>query len=120
MKENLFAGLALVVLLGCAQAPARAPTSHEAAARRHADGLVLQQRGDEKGAFTAFLEAAENGNPAAQRRLGEIYDTGNSAVARDYAESSRWYQKTRENGEDIPAQPKVPSSTTAPTPRVWY
>jgi len=94
--------------------------SPEAAAQRNAEGLALQKRGDEKGAFAAFLDAAEHGNPPAQRRLGEIYDTGNSAVARDYAESVRWYQLARENGEEIPSQPKVPSSTTAPTPRAWY
>ena len=82
-----FIVLALASLLGCAQAPARAPVTPQA---------------------------------AAQRRLGEIYDTGNSAVARDYAESVRWYQQARENGEPLPEQPKVPSSPTAPTPRAWY
>jgi TPR repeat protein len=115
-----FAVLALAALFGCAQAPTRAPMSPDAAARRHAEGLALQQRGDEKGAFIAFLEAAEHGNPPAQRRLGEIYDTGNSAVERDYSESIRWYGKARENGEPVPAQPKIPSSPTAPTPRAWY
>jgi TPR repeat protein len=37
--------------------------------------------------------------------VGEIYDSGNSAIERDYEESIRWYQKAREGGEDIPAQP---------------
>ena len=118
--NRLLAVLALAALLGCAQAPARVPLSERAAAQRHAEGLALERSGNDKAAFTAFLDAAEHGNPPAQRRLGEIYDTGNAAVARDYAESSRWYQKARESGEDIPAQPKIPGSTTAPTPRVWY
>jgi TPR repeat protein len=118
--NKLFAVVALASLLGCAQAPIRAPVTPQAAAQRHAEGLALERGGNEKAAFAAFLDAAEHGNPPAQRRLGEIYDTGNSAVERDYAESSRWYQKARENGEDIPSQPKVPSSTTAPTPRAWY
>ena len=95
-------------------------TSTPEAARQHATALALEKRGDEQGAFTAYLAAAEQGHPPAQRRLGEIYDTGNSAVKRNYEESIRWYQKARENGEDLPSQPKVPSSTTAPTPRVWY
>ena len=118
--NRLFTALVLAALLGCAQAPTRAPLSPEAAAQRHAEGLALQRSGNEKAAFVAFLDAAEHGNPAAQRRLGEIYDPGNSAVARDYTESVRWYQQARENGEDLPAQPKIPGSTTAPTPRAWY
>jgi len=94
--------------------------SPEAAAQRNAEGLALQKRGDEKGAFIAFLEAAEDGNPPAQRRLGEIYDSGNSAVERNYSESIRWYQKARENGEPLPEQPKIPRSPAAPIPGAWY
>jgi TPR repeat protein len=75
------------------------------AAARHVDGLAMERRGDQKGAFIAFLQAAEEGYPPAQRRLGEIYDSGNSAVERDHAESIRWYQKARAGGEQIP-QPK--------------
>ena len=68
-------------------------------------GLALEHRGDENGAFIAYMNAAEQGYPPAQRKLGEIYDSGNSAVKRDYEESIRWYQKAREGGEDIPPQP---------------
>lgn len=67
----------------------------------------LEHRGDDKGALIAFLDAAEQGYPPAQRRLGEIYDSGNAAVKRDYEESIRWYQKAREGGEVIPP-PKSP------------
>ena len=88
-----------------AQEHAHALMSSEAAAQRHVDGLAFEHRGDEKGAFVAFLDAAEQGYPPAQRRLGEIYDSGNSAVKRDYEESIRWYQKAREGGEDIPSPP---------------
>jgi TPR repeat protein len=90
-----------------AQSPAHAPMSVQAAVHRHVEGLALAHRGDQKGAFIAFLEAAENGYPPAQRRLGEIYDSGNSAVERDYSESIRWYEKAREGGEQIPP-PKSP------------
>jgi TPR repeat protein len=79
--------------------------SHEEGRRRNAAGLALEHRGDDRGAFVAFLDAAEGGYPPAQRRLGEIYDVGNSAVQRNYEESIRWYQKAREGGEDIPPQP---------------
>ena len=68
--------------LALAQVPARAPVTQQAVVQRHVEGLAMAHRGDEKGAFIAFLEAAEDGYPPAQRRLGEIYDSGNVAVAR--------------------------------------
>lgn len=70
--------------------------------RRYAEGLELRDRGDDKGAFEAFLEAAEGGHAQAQRRLGEIYDRGNSAVQRDLLTSIRWYMLAREQGERLP------------------
>jgi TPR repeat protein len=85
-----------------AQSMAKAAVVDSEAARQHAAALALEKRGDEKGAYTAYLAAAEQGHPPAQRRLGEIYDSGNSAVKRNYEESIRWYQKARENGEDVP------------------
>lgn len=109
-RKLLFAGFAALAMVSSmpvwqsvqAQDSARALISHEAAAQSHVHGLALEHRGDEKGAFVAFLDAAENGYPPAQRKLGEIYDSGNAAVKRDYEESIRWYQKAREGGEDIP------------------
>ncbi len=62
----------------------------------------MERRGDELGAYVAFLDSAQRGYPPAQRRLGEIYDTGNVAVDRDFYESIRWYQKARDGGEVIP------------------
>ena len=99
-----------------AQSVARAPMSKEAAAHRHVEALAMERRGDERGAFVAFLEAAEDGYPPAQRRLGEIYDSGNSAVVRNYSESIRWYEKAREGGEEIPPlKSPYPSFATIPT-----
>lgn len=81
----------------------------DAAARRHSEGLALEKVGNDQGAFSAFLEAAEAGHPPAQRRLGEIFDNGNPAVERDYSRSIIWYQRARDNGEPIPAQkPRLP------------
>jgi TPR repeat protein len=85
-----------------AQSMAKAAVVDTEAARQHSVAQALEKRGDEQGAFTAYLAAAEQGHPPAQRRLGEIYDSGNSAVKRNYEESIRWYQKARENGEDVP------------------
>ncbi len=94
-----------MVLAAAVQAQAPAPVAHSAvSAERYHDGLRLQARGDERGAFLAFLESAEGGYPPAQRRLGEIYDTGSQAVERNYPESIRWYQRARDAGEAIPPQ----------------
>ncbi len=86
------------------------PPGQEAAARRYQEGLALERKQDEKGAFQAFLEAGEAGYGPAQRRLGQIYDTGNSAVRRDYQASIQWYQKARAQGIEVgkPLQRTVP------------
>ena len=83
--------------------------------QRHVQGLALEHRGDDKGAFIAYLDAAERGYPPAQRRVGEIYDTGNSAVERNYEESIRWIQKAREGGEQFPPH-KSPMPTISKQP----
>lgn len=85
-----------------------------AGGQRHAQGLALEYRGRHREAFVAFLDAAEQGYPPAQRRLGEIYDEGNVAVKRNYEESIRWYQKAREGGEDIPSPPSYGTFKPAP------
>lgn len=72
-----------------------------AAARRYWDGLARERRGDTEGAFKAFHESAEAGHGLAQRRLAQIYDTGNDYVKRDYATALMWYQKARDQGVSI-------------------
>lgn len=105
MKSLLrIAAFALVVATPTVQAQSLSRTE---AQQRFAAGEALEHRKDEKGAFVAYVDAAESGYPPAQRRLGEIYDSGNSVVKRDYEESIRWYQKAREGGEQIPP-PKSP------------
>jgi len=126
-RTPLLAGLAAFALVATvpgwqnvhAQDQARAPEAIESVVQRHVHGIALAHRGDEKGAFIAFLDAAERGYPPAQRRLGEIYDTGNAAVERNYEESIRWYQKAREGGEELPPQknygtPKFPAVRVGP------
>ena len=97
----VFAAFAFTVAAPAWQA-AYAQVPSQAAAHRHDSGLALEHRGDDKGAFIAFLEAAEGGHPPAQAKLGEIYDSGNRAVERDFPASIHWYQKAREGGEIIP------------------
>jgi FimV-like protein len=86
-------------------APKAAPAallSPEEATRRYREGLGLEDKGDEQGALKAFLAAGESGHGLAQRKLGEIYDKGNSAAPRDYETALRWYTKAREQGIEIP------------------
>ena len=82
-------------------APAGTQLGREDAIRRYQEGLALEARGDDRGAFNAFLAAGEAGYGLAQRKLGQIYDKGNSAVKRDYQASLRWYGKAREQGVEI-------------------
>lgn len=82
--------------------PPGARLDREEAAKRYREGLSLERGGDARGALKAFLEAGESGHGPAQKRLGEIYDKGNSAVERDYETALRWYQQAREQGEAIP------------------
>jgi len=89
-------------LPGWQDANAQSVPSIESVVQRHVQGLALEHRGDDRGAFIAFLDAAERGYPPAQRRVGEIYDTGSPAVERNYEESIRWIQKARDGGEQFP------------------
>lgn len=118
-RSLLLGGLAALSWLSAvqAQAPAQPPLSMASAVHRHVQGIAMAHRGDEHGAFNAFLQAAESGYPPAQRKVAEIYDSGNAAVTRDYEESIRWYEKARAGGEqlpsprrDYPAPPMAPSS----------
>ena len=85
-----------------AKPAAKAPAGQEELARRYREGLALEKRGDNQAALKAFLEAGEGGYGLAQKKLGEIYDKGNSAVSRDYQTALLWYQKAREQGMEIP------------------
>ena len=108
MKIRALLSVSFAVFSLAAVAPAgaqelsRVSVSKQSPAQLYAAGQAMEHRKDERGAFVAYLEAAEDGHPPAQRRLGEIYDSGNSAVERNYSESIRWYQKAREGGEVIP------------------
>lgn len=80
---------------------ATAARSLEKAIRRFEEGLSLERQGDDRGALTAFLESGDAGYGLAQRKLGQIYDKGNSAVRRDFQASIYWYQKARAQGVEL-------------------
>lgn len=84
-----------------ARPPAGPPLGRADQIRRYEEGMALERQGDERAALKAFLESGEAGYGLAQRKLGQIYDKGNTAVQRDYQASLRWYQKAREQGVEI-------------------
>ena len=84
-----------------AKPPSGAPLERTEQIRRYREGLALERKGDDQGALKAYLEAGEAGYGLAQRKLGQIYDKGNTAVQRDYQSSLRWYQKAREQGVEL-------------------
>lgn len=114
VRELLARGPAVQVAIATPQTPAAVPgvpaKGQEQAMRRYQEGLALERKGDDQGALAAFLEAGEGGYGLAQRKLGQIYDKGNSAVKRDLQASIRWYQKARAQGVpvDKPVQRVVP------------
>jgi len=72
------------------------------AATRYGDAQKLERSGDWTGAVQAYHDAAENGHGPAQKRLGDIYGSGQGDVKRDYDTSLRWYKRAQEQGEQVP------------------
>lgn len=69
---------------------------------RYREGVELEQRGDMRAAITAYHQAGESGHGPAQKKLGDLYGTGNDVVERDYETSLRWYDQARKQGIQIP------------------
>ena len=80
-------------------APALSPTQAE---ERFQEGLAQDRKGDLRAALKAYLEAGQSGHGAAQKKLGDIYNTGSAVAPRDYETALKWYQKAREQGIEIP------------------
>lgn len=72
------------------------------AAERFEEGRKFERGGDLRAAMQAYVAAGEAGHGLAQKRLGDIYNTGNAVVTRDYETALRWYQKARAQGIEIP------------------
>jgi FimV-like protein len=100
----------VVVAVAPAKPAGTQPPGRDEAIRRYREGEALERKGDDHGALKAYLEAGEAGYGLAQRKLGQIYDKGNTAVQRDYQASLKWYQKAREQGVEI--DKPIPRMTT--------
>jgi FimV-like protein len=74
----------------------------EEAGRQYKQAVELERTGDLRAAMKAYTASADSGNGEAQKRLGDIYNTGNSIVKRDYETALKWYQKARAQGIEIP------------------
>jgi TPR repeat protein len=97
--QAAFAQLGLTARLQAPSAPSSSSTSSydrspasaastltpEQAVRRYNLAESFERRHDLRSAFDAYSQAGEAGHPLAQKRLGDIYSTGNAAVPRDYA-----------------------------------
>ena len=57
-------------------------------------------RGDYAIAFQLFRSLAELGDAAAQKRLGEMYEQGQS-VPQDYALAALWYRRAADQGSKV-------------------
>jgi TPR repeat protein len=68
---------------------------------RYREGVELERRGDMRAALAAYREAGESGHGPAQKKLGDLYGTGNDVVERDYETSLRWYELARKQGIEI-------------------
>ena len=66
-----------------------------AAAGPFEDAFAAYNRGDYKTAFRGWKPLAEGGNASAQTWLGFLYERGDG-VAKDEAESLRWYRKANQ------------------------
>ena len=76
--------------------------NREQAAERFKEGVEYERTGDLAAGMKAYVAAGDAGNGDAQKRLGDIYNTGNAVVRRDYETALRWYQKALAQGVEIP------------------
>jgi len=110
MYKNILAAIASLLLVlplqgGAQPAKQAAPAPVDPAtfaAARYGDAQKLERSGDWTGAVQAYHDAAENGHGPAQKRLGDIYGSGQGDVKRDYDTSLRWYKRAQEQGEQVP------------------
>jgi serine/threonine-protein kinase len=83
---------------------ASAPPQQAAELFQQAEAM---EASDPRGAVRIYRSLARNGNAAAARRLGQIYERGIPGISRDYAESLQWYETARKLGEIVIAAPRA-------------
>ena len=91
-------------------APSASMLSPDQAASRYHQAEALERSHDLRAAFNAYTEAGEADNGLAQKKLGDIYSSGNAVVERDYETALKWYFKAREQGIEIPKPLTYPAA----------
>ena len=74
------------------------PGTLVAAEQTFDEAVTAYQRGDYATAIREFRVLAEQGNAAAQLKLGLMYDNGRG-VPRDYQEALKWHRLAAEQGD---------------------
>lgn len=87
------------------------------ASQRFREGEAMERKRDMHGALEAYHAAAEAGDGHAQKKLGDLYSTGNRALERDYETALKWYHKAREQGIEIPKPLSYPGMPVSTLPR---
>lgn len=82
--------------------PLHTSLSAREAAERFNQGALHERKKELRAAFIAYSESGEAGYGLAQKKLGDIYSSGNAVVERDYETALKWYEKAREQGVEIP------------------
>ena len=90
-RQKIAFGLAAVVLI------VGSMTAHAA---DFASGVKAYDRGDYASALRIFRQSADQGDAAAQRYLGFMYDDGHG-VPQDYKEAVRWFRKAADQGDAV-------------------
>lgn len=97
--------LASAPITASAPIPTSAPVpAHPAAEAMYQLGLKQEREGNLAASFKSFHSAAYIGSGMAMKKLGDIYNIGNSLVRRDYETSIKWYSKASEHGIHIPKE----------------
>ena len=94
----------LVVLASLLAAPSRADNSDKpdqwiADLNAVFEGYLAHGKGNYGAALQVFRPAAEQGNTAAQSKLGEMYEQGHG-VPQDYVEALKWYRRADDQGDE--------------------
>jgi TPR repeat protein len=64
------------------------------------EASIAYQQGDYATALRVFRSRAEQGDAIAQRRLGIMYEKGES-VPQNYGEAAKWYRKAADQGDAV-------------------
>ena len=113
-RKLLFLTLAAAgIFLAQPGAEPRAQTAPAQAEAIYQEGVAAEKRKDMKTAVEKYLAAAKIGHPAADVKLGQLYDKDvTKTLPHDLQDSIRHYQNARKSGREIKGPPsRAPNPT---------